>query len=53
MAAALGGAVLHLLGGNQSYMLVAAGVLLALGAVAVLFIRETYGEAPTPDLKNK
>ena len=53
VAAALGGAVLHLLGGNQSYMLVAAGVLLALGAVAVLFIRETYGEAPTTDLKNK
>ena len=51
VAAALGGAVLHLLGGNQSYMLVAAGVLLALGAVAVLFIRETYGEAPTTDLK--
>lgn len=48
VAAALGGVVLHLVGGHQIYMLVAAGVLLLLGAVAVLFIRETYGEHHTP-----
>ncbi len=44
VAAALGGLVLQSLGGNQSYMLVAAGVLLVLGAVAVGFIRLTYAE---------
>lgn len=44
VAAALGGSLLSLLGGSQGMMLVAAGVLLILGAGAVLFIRETYGE---------
>ncbi|MBD5274744.1 MAG: SLC45 family MFS transporter [Bacteroides sp.] len=44
IAAALGGVLLQLLGGNQSYMLVAAGVLLVAGAVSVCFIKLTYGE---------
>lgn len=38
IAAALGGVVLKLLGGTQSLMLVAAGVLLVLGAIAVSVI---------------
>ena len=45
MAAALGGSILGLFGGSQIYMLVLAGVLLILGAVAVFNIQETYGEA--------
>lgn len=44
IAAALGGVLLSLLGGNQSYMLVAAGVLLVCGAIAVCFIKLTYAE---------
>ncbi|MDE6638409.1 MAG: MFS transporter [Muribaculaceae bacterium] len=44
VAAALGGVLLSLLGGNQSYMLVAAGVLLICGAVAVGFIKLQYAE---------
>ncbi|MDE7347385.1 MAG: MFS transporter [Muribaculaceae bacterium] len=44
IAAALGGVLLNILGGNQSYMLVAAGVLLVLGAASVCFIRLSYGE---------
>ncbi len=44
VAAALGGVLLNLLGGSQSYMLVAAGVLLVLGAISVCFIKLTYGE---------
>ena len=44
VAAALGGVLLQLLGGNQSSMLVAAGVLLLLGALSVCFIKLTYGE---------
>lgn len=44
-AAALGGIVLHMLGGSQVNMLVLAGVLLLLGALAVTLIKETYAEA--------
>ncbi len=44
VAAALGGVLLNMLGGNQSYMLVAAGVLLVLGAASVCFIKLTSGE---------
>lgn len=44
IAAALGGVLLNMLGGNQSYMLVAAGVLLVLGAASVCFIKLSYGE---------
>lgn len=47
VAAALGGVLLNILGGSQSYMLVAAGVLLVLGAISVCFIRLTYGEEKT------
>ncbi|MCM1029263.1 MAG: SLC45 family MFS transporter [Pseudoflavonifractor sp.] len=46
IAAALGGVILSLLGGSQGMMLVAAGVMLILGALAVGCIRETYGEQP-------
>jgi maltose/moltooligosaccharide transporter len=38
IAAALGGLLLKVLGGNQAMMLLAAGVLLCLGAVAVRII---------------
>lgn len=44
VAAALGGVLLSLLGGNQSYMLVSAGVLLVLGAISVGFIKLKYAE---------
>ncbi|MDE5840181.1 MAG: MFS transporter, partial [Muribaculaceae bacterium] len=44
VAAALGGVLLQLLGGNQSYMLVAAGVLLLCGSIAVGFIKLSYAE---------
>lgn len=44
VAAALGGVVLHLFNGSQGMMLVLAGILLFLGAIAVFFVRETYGE---------
>lgn len=43
-AASVGGVLLSLVGGSQVNMLVLAGVLLILGAVAVLFIKETSGE---------
>ena len=45
VAAALGGVILNMLGGSQSYMLVAAGVLLVLGAISVCFIRLTSVES--------
>lgn len=45
VAAALGGTVFSLLGGeHQLNMIILAGVLLILGAVSVFFIRETYAE---------
>lgn len=45
VAAALGGAVFGLLGGqHQLNMIVLAGVLLIVGAVCVFFIKETYAE---------
>lgn len=44
VAAALGGVILNMLGGNQSYMLVAAGVLLVAGALSVCFIKLTSAE---------
>lgn len=37
--------MLHMLGGSQVNMLVLAGVLLLLGALAVTLIKETYAEA--------
>jgi Major Facilitator Superfamily. len=40
IAAALGGAVLSLVGGSQAAMLMAAGVLLLLGAASVLLVKE-------------
>ena len=40
IAAALGGVLLRLLGGAQASMLVAAGVLLVLGSVAVILVKE-------------
>ena len=45
VAAALGGVLLNVLGGSQSYMLVAAGILLVFGAISVCFIKLTYGES--------
>jgi maltose/moltooligosaccharide transporter len=44
VAASVGGLLLSLVGGSQVNMLVLAGVLLLLGAVAVLFIKETSAE---------
>ena len=44
-AAALGGVILHILGGHQVHMLVLAGVFLIIGAVCVNFIKETYAES--------
>ena len=44
VAASVGGLLLSLVGGSQVIMLVLAGVLLLLGAVAVLFIKETSAE---------
>lgn len=45
VAAALGGSLLHIVGGSQINMLVLAGVFLLIGAVAVWRIKETYAEA--------
>ncbi|MBR5899029.1 MAG: SLC45 family MFS transporter [Muribaculaceae bacterium] len=44
VAASVGGLLLSLVGGSQVNMLVLAGALLLLGAVAVLFIKETSAE---------
>ena len=44
VAASVGGLLLSLVGGSQVNMLVLAGGLLLLGAVAVLFIKETSAE---------
>ena len=41
VAAIIGGGLLHLVSGSQIHMLVIAGVSLILGAVAVVFIKET------------
>ena len=43
-AAALGGVILSLLGGRQVSMLVLAGIFLVVGAICVLFVKETYPE---------
>ncbi|MBD5288437.1 MAG: SLC45 family MFS transporter [Bacteroides sp.] len=51
VAAALGGVILNMLGGNQSYMLVAAGVLLVAGAVSVGLIKLSYGEKVIEDVE--
>ena len=40
VAAALGGVVLHLVGGVQAHMLVVAGVLLICGCFAVALVQE-------------
>ena len=45
VAAALGGAVLYLVGGSQVSMLVLAGILLIIGAAAVFNIKETVAES--------
>ena len=42
VAALVGGALLHLVGGQQVGMLVLAGVLLIAGAACVFIIKETY-----------
>ena len=39
VAALLGGTIMHLIGGSQPGMMIVAGVLLALGAASVKFIR--------------
>ena len=44
VAASVGGLLLSLVGGSQVNLLVLAGALLLLGAVAVLFIKETSAE---------
>lgn len=44
VAAALGGVILHLVGGSQVAMLVLAGIFLLIGAAAVWLIKETYAE---------
>ncbi len=44
IAASIGGVLLSLVGGSQVNMLVLAGVLLIIGAIAVLLIKETSGE---------
>ena len=44
VAASVGGLLLSLVGGSQVNMLVLAGALLLVGAVAVLFIKETSAE---------
>ena len=44
VAASIGGILLSLVGGSQVNMLVLAGVLLILGAISVLFIKETSAE---------
>lgn len=44
VAASVGGLLLSVVGGSQVNMLVLAGVLLILGAVSVLFIKETSAE---------
>ena len=44
-AAALGGVLLNLVGGQQVNMLVLAGAFLILGALSVSLIKETYAEA--------
>lgn len=51
VAAALGGVILNLLGGNQGYMLVAAGVLLVAGALSVGMIKLSYGEKVVEDVE--
>lgn len=47
VAAVLGGLLLRLVGGHQVGMLVLAGVMLAVGALCVWLIHETYGESRT------
>lgn len=44
VAAALGGVILKYIAGTSIMMLVIAGVLLILGAVSVIFVKETLGE---------
>ena len=44
IAAALGGAVLSLVGSAQSSMMTVSGVLLIAGAASVFIIKETIGE---------
>ncbi len=45
IAAICGGAVLTLVGGHQSTMMIVAGVLLAVGAACVFIVKKTSGES--------
>ena len=51
VAAAVGGLVLKAVGGVQASMLIVAGVLLVLGALAVLQVREGHNESITTNNK--
>ncbi len=51
VAALCGGLLLRLVGGNQGAMLFIAGVLLVLGAISVVMIREGRTEALPPEKK--
>ena len=51
VAAAVGGLVLRAVGGVQASMLIVAGVLLVLGALAVLQVREGHNESITTNNK--
>ena len=44
VAAICGGAILSIVGGSQSMMLVVAGILLIIGAVSVVFIKGASAE---------
>ncbi len=47
VAAALGGSILSMVGSQQVNMLVLAGISLAIGSIAVFFIKETFAESST------
>jgi maltose/moltooligosaccharide transporter len=48
VAAALGGIILKYIAGSSIMMLVIAGILLILGAISVIFVKETIGEQRNP-----
>lgn len=51
VAALIGGSLLQLLGGRQIHMLVLAGIFLIIGAVCVVFIKETLAHSETAPTK--
>ncbi len=51
VAALIGGGLLQLLGGRQIHMLVLAGVFLIIGAVCVVFIKETLAHSESGSAK--